>query len=141
MSELWIKGCAVQRILFRDGLVLYLSDYNELVISVPIELTLPTTEHDQSEVITVDPTAITAMQRALFDFAGQQCVTADCAADGTLQLQFGNGDQIVARAAPHHTAWELYGKYHGYAACQPHGRVRIVRHDAEDDYDDAMETG
>ena len=37
----WIRGCAVQRITFRDGLVLNLEDYNELVISTPITLTLP----------------------------------------------------------------------------------------------------
>ena len=34
------------------------------------------------------------------------------------------------------TAWELYGKNHGYAACLPHGKVRVVRHDVPDDSDD-----
>ncbi|EUA35630.1 hypothetical protein I552_6432 [Mycobacterium xenopi 3993] len=30
---------------------------------------------------------------------------------------------------PHRTAWELYGKLHGYAACLAGGKVRVVRHD------------
>jgi len=34
------------------------------------------------------------------------------------------------------TAWELYGKYHGYAACLRHGKVRVVRHDVADDNED-----
>ena len=42
MTEPWIRGCLVQRIMFRDGLVLSLDD-NELVISVPFYLTLPAT--------------------------------------------------------------------------------------------------
>lgn len=141
MSELWIQGCQVQRIVFRDGLVLNLSDYNELVISVPIELTLPSTEHDESEVVWIDPTAISVVQRPLFDFSGQRCVTADWEDDGTLRLKLADGHVIVARAATHHTAWELYGKYHGYAACQPRGRVRIVRHDVDDESDTARQTG
>ena len=39
MTEQWIQGCVVQRIAFRDGLVLNLDDYNELDVFVP--LTLP----------------------------------------------------------------------------------------------------
>ena len=27
----------------------------------------------------------------------------------------------------------MYGKYHGYAACLPHGQVRIVRTDVPED--------
>ena len=42
MTEPWIRGCVVQRIMFRDGLVLNLDD-NELVISAAFHLTLPTT--------------------------------------------------------------------------------------------------
>ena len=141
MSELWIQGCQVQRIVFRDGLVLNLSDYNELVISVPIELTLPTTANDHSEVIWVDPAAVTMVQRALFDFSGQRCASAEWDDDGTLHLRFADGHRIVARAAAHHTAWELYGKYHGYAACQPRGRVRIVRHDVDEDVDGVRQIG
>src|SRR5919112_843794 len=50
MSQPWIPGCVVQRIRFRDGLVLNLDD-NELVISVPFHLTLPATARDDEEVV------------------------------------------------------------------------------------------
>ena len=36
----------------------------------------------------------------------------------------------------HVTAWELYGKYHGYAVCLPRGRVKVVRHDVPDAIED-----
>ena len=32
--------------------------------------------------------------------------------------------------------FEIYGKYHGYAACLRHGKVRVVRLDLPDDEDD-----
>ena len=70
MSEQWIQGCLVQRIAFRDGLVLNLDDYNELVISVPLELTLPATDTDASEVVSLDPRSLRNEVRPLFDFAG-----------------------------------------------------------------------
>ncbi|WP_234796982.1 DUF6188 family protein, partial [Mycobacteroides chelonae] len=37
---------------------------------------------------------------------------------------------------PHHdfdTAWEIYGKYHGYVASLPRGKVRVVRHDVPEE--------
>ncbi|SHX88550.1 Uncharacterised protein [Mycobacteroides abscessus subsp. abscessus] len=37
---------------------------------------------------------------------------------------------------PHHdfdTAWEIYGKYHGYVASLPRGKVRVVRHDVAEE--------
>ncbi len=49
MTEQWLEGCAVQRIMFRDGLVLNFDDYNELVISVPLQLTLPAIETSPAE--------------------------------------------------------------------------------------------
>ncbi len=55
LIEHWIRGCAVQRITFHDGLVLNLEDYNELVISTPITLTLPATANSPVEVVSVDP--------------------------------------------------------------------------------------
>ncbi len=55
MTEPWIRGCVVQRIMFRDGLVLNLDDYNELVISVPFFLTLPQTSRNDEEVVLIDP--------------------------------------------------------------------------------------
>lgn len=55
MTEQWLEGCAVQRIMFRDGLVLNFDDYNELVISVPLQLTLPAIETSPAEVVAIDP--------------------------------------------------------------------------------------
>jgi len=71
LIEHWIQGCAVQRVMFRDGLVLNLEDYNELVISAPIRLTLPATATSPVEVVSVDPNdpaaqLSEAMQAALF---------------------------------------------------------------------------
>lgn len=132
MSEQWIQGCLVQRITFRDGLVLNLDDYNELVISVPLELTLPATGTDDSEVVSLDPRSLRNEVRPLFDFAGQRCTYADWEKDGSLHLGFSDGHRIDVRPDEAHTSWELYGKYHGYAACLPHGRVRVVRHDQDD---------
>jgi Family of unknown function (DUF6188) len=129
MTEQWIKGCLVQRIMFRDGLVLNMDDYNELVISVPLLLTLPAIDSADSEVVAIDPAVIRAEERALFDFSGSTCTHADWDEGGGLQLRFSDGHEIRVNADPHQTAWELYGKYHGYAACLPGGQVRVVRHD------------
>lgn len=134
MSEQWIQGCLVQRIAFREGLVLNLDDYNELVISVPLELTLPATDTDASEVVSLDPRSLRNEVRPLFDFAGQRCTHADWEDNGSLHLSFSDGHRIDVRPEEDRTSWELYGKYHGYAACLPHGRVRVVRHD-QDDFD------
>jgi hypothetical protein len=141
MTEQWIQGCVVQRIMFRDGLVLNLDEYNELVISVPLHLTLPATATEPSEVVVVDPKHITDAERPLFDFAGATCTHADWDDKGSLQLRFSDGHAIEAHADEHHTAWELYGKYHGFAACLPRGQVRVVRHDLAEDEVDQRESG
>ena len=133
MTEQWIQGCVVQRISFRDGLVLNLDDYNELDVFVPLTLTLPAINSDDSEVVTIDPMAIKDAERPLFDFAGSTCTHADWDEDGTLHLRFSDGHAIEVHSDEHRTAWEMYGKYHGYAACLPHGRVRIVRTDVPED--------
>ena len=133
MTEQWIQGCVVQRIAFRDGLVLNLDDYNELDVFVPLTLTLPATNSDDAEVVTIDPTAIRDEERPLFDFAGSMCTHADWDDDGSLHLRFSDGHEIEVHSDEHRTAWELYGKYHGYAACLPHGQVRIVRTDVPED--------
>ena len=129
MTEQWIQGRTLQRIMFRDGLVLNLDEYNELVISVPLDLTLPEITGGAAEVVTIDPAAVRSEHKPLFDFAGSTCTHADWDEDGSLHLQFSGGQHIDVRSDDAHTAWELYGKYHGYAACLPHGRVRVVRHD------------
>ena len=113
MSEPWIRGCVVQRIRFRGGLVLNLDD-NELVITVPFHLTLPATDRDDEEAVLIDPKA-----------------TRD--EDGSLHLRFSDGHEIHVHSDERRTAWELYGKLHGYAACLAHGDVRVVRHDLPED--------
>ncbi|MCV7148107.1 DUF6188 family protein [Mycobacterium riyadhense] len=131
--EQWLEGCAVQRIMFRDGLVLNFEDYNELVISVPILLTLPVIESAPAEVVAIDPNNPADQERPLFDFAGAMCTGVRWNDTGDLHLEFSDGHRIDVRSDEHVTAWELYGKYHGYAACMPHGTLRVVRHDVAGD--------
>jgi hypothetical protein len=135
LIEHWIQGCAVQRIMFRDGLVLNLEDYNELVISTPITLTLPAIANSPVEVVSINPTDPAVQERPLFDFSGATCTDVTWDDAGDLHLEFSDGHQIDVQPDDKVTAWELYGKYHGYAACLPHGRVRVVRHDVPDDSD------
>ncbi|MGV0044621.1 DUF6188 family protein [Mycobacterium colombiense] len=131
MIEHWLEGCALQRIMFRDGLVLNFDDDNELVISVPIRLTLPAIANAPAEVVEIDPNGPADQERPLFDFSGQNCTGFDWFDSGDLHLEFSDGHIIDVPANDHATAWELYGKYHGYAACLPHGKVRVVRHDVD----------
>jgi hypothetical protein len=51
-------------------------------------------------------------------------------------LEFSDGHRIDVPPDDKVTAWELYGKSHGYAACLPHGKVQVVRHDVPDESDD-----
>lgn len=133
MPEQWIEGCAVVRIMFRDGLVLSLDDDNELVIRVPMRLTLPRVGDYSAEVVLIDPLATANAERPLFDFSGRICTGAVWNADGDLHLEFSDGHRIDVPHDEHVTAWELYGKYHGYVACLPQGKVRVVRHDLLDE--------
>ena len=132
MSDPWIRDCVVQRIMFRGGLVLSLDD-NELVIAVPFYLTLPKTATDDEEAVLINPKAMRPVERALFDFAGSVCTYASWDEDGSLHLGFSDGHEIHAHSDGHQTAWELYGKHHGYAACLARGQVRVVRHDLPED--------
>ena len=100
---------------------------------MPLILTLPATNSDDAEAVTIDPKAIKDEERPLFDFAGATCTHADWDDDGTLHLRFSDGHEIEVRGDEHRTAWEMYGKYHGYAACLPHGQARIVRTDVPED--------
>jgi Family of unknown function (DUF6188) len=133
ITEQWIEGCEVQRVMFRDGLVLNFDEYNELVISVPLHLTLPRTSSFPSEVVRINPYALRDEERALFDFSGTVCTYAAWDEDGDLHLEFSDGHKIDVPPNDRATAWELYGKYHGYAACLRHGKVRVVRHDMPED--------
>jgi len=132
MTEPWIRGCLVQRIAFHDGLVLSLDD-NELVISVPFFLTLPATGRDVEEAVLIDPKAVRGEEQPLFDFAGSTCTHAGWDEDGSLHLRFSDGHEIHAHSDDQHTAWQLYGKHHGYATCLANGRIRVVRHDLPED--------
>jgi len=125
----WIEGCAVQRVSLKDGLVLDFDDYNELVISRPFRLVLPTVDKYPVEDVILDPNNVPDVQRPLLDFAGASCTHAECDRDGTLHLKFATGHEIEVRADKDATAWELYGKKHGYMACLPGGEVHTVRHD------------
>jgi hypothetical protein len=133
MTESWIQGCVVQRIMFRDGFVLNLDDYNELVISAPFHLTLPATDTDDEEAVLIDPHAVRTEEKPLFDFSGSTVTHAGWDEDGSLHLRFSDGHEIHAHSDEQRTAWELYGKTHGYAACLPRGQVRVVRHDLPED--------
>ena len=86
--EQWLDGCAVQRIMFRDGLVLNFEDYNELVITAPMRLTLPAIETSPAEVIAIDPNDTADQLRPLFDFSGSTCTGAVCYDTGDLHLEF-----------------------------------------------------
>lgn len=132
VTEPWIRGCVVQRIMFRGGLVLNLDD-NELVIAAPFYLTLPATRTDDEEAVYIDPKVVRNEERPLFDFAGSTCTHASWDEDGSLHLLFSDGHEIHARSNEQLPAWELYGKRHGYAACLPRGRIRVVRHDLPED--------
>ncbi|CQD04477.1 hypothetical protein ACT17_31860 [Mycolicibacterium conceptionense] len=133
MLTQWIECCTVQRVSLHDGLVLNLDDYNELVISGRLRLTLPPVGSYPSEGVMIDPTNVAQHERPLFDLAGSVCTEAWCADNGTLHLRFSRGHRIEVDADPHAPAWELYGKRHGYMACLPGGRVRTVRHDIPDE--------
>ena len=85
------------------------------------------------EVKHVGPQAVSDELRPLFDFSGQTCTHAAWDEDGSLHLKFSDGHEIHVHSDERRTAWELYGKRHGYAACLPHGEVRVVRHDLPED--------
>lgn len=135
MSEAWINGCEVQRIAFRDGLVISLTDYNEVVVAVPMWLTLPPAGEYPREIVSIDPKTILDEERPLFNFSGSTVTHAEWSDGGDLHIEFGDGHEIDVPYSEHHTAWELYGKYHGYVACLPHGKVKVVRHDLAEESD------
>ncbi|RDH76540.1 hypothetical protein DVS77_21140 [Mycolicibacterium moriokaense] len=133
MLNQWIECCMVQRVSLQDGLVLNLDDYNELVISGRLRLTLPPVDSYPTEDVLIDPTNVAQHERPLLDLAGSVCTEAWCTDNGTLHLRFSRGHRIEVDADPHAPTWELYGKRHGYMACLPGGRVRTVRHDIPDE--------
>lgn len=133
MITQWIEACQVLRVSLVGGLVLDLEDYNELVITRPLRLSLPALGELPAEDVIVDPNDVPNYQRPLLNFAGSVCTHATCDDDGTLHVDFSNGYGVMVAADEQFTAWELYGKRHGYMACLPRGRVRVVRHDLPED--------
>jgi hypothetical protein len=127
--EEWLQYCVLERISFRDGVVLDFGDHNELVISAPLRLTLPATETMPDEVVTIDPYDVPPSERPVFDFAGSTCTSVVLDDAGDLHVKFSSGNQIDVSPDERVTAWELYGEYHGYAACLPHGEVQYVELD------------
>lgn len=77
----------------------------------------------------INPLQISVYERPLLNLAGAVCTQAWSGDDGGLHLGFSRGHRIDVDPDEQFTAWELYGKRHGYMACLPHGRVRVVRHD------------
>lgn len=107
MLNQWIECCMVQRVSLHDGLVLNLDDYNELVISGRLRLTLPPAGAYPVEVVLIDPTNVAEHERPLLDLAGSVCTEAWCADNGTLHLRFSRGHRIEVDADPQGPAWEL----------------------------------
>ncbi|CAA0128454.1 Uncharacterised protein [Mycolicibacterium vanbaalenii] len=135
MLTQWIETCSVRRVSLDGGLVLNLEDYNELVISRPLRLSLPALGNYPAEDVMIDPNDVPNRLRPLLNFSGSVCTRSFCDDDGTLHVEFANGYRITVDPDEDFTAWELYGKRHGYMACLPHGRVRVVRHDLPEDDD------
>ena len=132
MYTQWIENLVVQRLSIRGGLVLDFDDYNEIVISCPLLLTLPAVGTYPIEAVRIDPLRIATHERPLLNLAGAVCTQAWSGDDGGLHLGFSRGHRIDVDPDAEQTAWELYGMRHGYMACLPLGRVRVVRHDLPD---------
>lgn len=86
-------------------------------------------ERFPAETVVIDPLQISTQERPLLNLAGAVCTQAWSDDDGGLHLSFSRGHRIDVDPDQQVTAWELYGKRHGYMACLPQGRVRVVRHD------------
>ncbi|EUA30383.1 DUF6188 family protein [Mycobacterium xenopi] len=110
-----------------------LDEYNELVIWGAMPLILPPAGDDIVEQVVTNSNKVPVSQRPLLNFSGSTCTVACYDEDGHLYLEFSSGRRMEVASGEHVTAWELYGKYHGYMACLLRGRVRVVRHDLVDE--------
>ena len=70
MLNQWIETCAVRRVGLDGGLVLNLEDYNELVISRALTLSLPALGNYPAEDVMIDPNDVPDHLRPL-EFFGQ----------------------------------------------------------------------
>ncbi len=139
MYTQWIENCVVQRVSVRDGLVLDLDDYNEIVISCPLLLTLPAFDRYPVEAVRIDPLKIATDERPLLNLAGAVCTQAWSGDDGGLHLRFSRGHSIdvdppIPRKRHGSCTASATATWHAYP---PGGRVRVVRHDLPPDSDDA----
>src|SRR5690606_4740817 len=114
-----------------------LDEYNELVIWGPLRLTVPPVGDCPLEDVVIDPEDVPVALRPLLDFLGSTRTTALYYDYGHLRLKFSSGYWIYVAGDGNRPARELYGKYHGYMACLPRGRVRVVRHDIPGEHDSA----
>jgi hypothetical protein len=128
------RTCPVRRIGLNGGLVLNLEDSNELVTSRPLRLSLPVLGTHPAEDVMIDLDDVPNHLPPLLNFSGSVCTQSSCDDDGTLHVELSNGHRITVDADEDFTTWELYGKHHGYMACLPHGRFRVVRHDLPEDH-------
>ncbi|PQM49160.1 hypothetical protein C1Y40_00622 [Mycobacterium talmoniae] len=106
MYAAWIEDCVVQRVSLHDGVVLGFADYNEVVISRPLRLTLPAVGEFPVEMVLIDPDRVAVYERPLFDLAGTVCTSAWYGDDGALHLGFSAGHRIDVDAEADATAWE-----------------------------------
>ena len=63
MYTQWIENLVVQRLSLHGGLVLDFDDYNEIVISCPLLLTLPAVGTYPIEAVRIDPLRIATHER------------------------------------------------------------------------------
>ena len=88
MYTQWIENLVVQRLSLHGGLVLDFDDYNEIVISCPLLLTLPAVGTYPIEAVRIDPLRIATHERPLLNLAGALCTQAWSSDDGGLHLSF-----------------------------------------------------
>ena len=94
MYTQWIENLVVQRLSLRGGLVLDFDDYNEIVISRPLILTLPAVDRFPVEAVLIDPLRISVYERPLLNLAGAVCTQAWSDDEGGLHLSFSRGHRI-----------------------------------------------
>ncbi|WP_018179558.1 DUF6188 family protein [Jongsikchunia kroppenstedtii] len=126
--NMWMTGLRVTRIGFDDAVLIEGQGHCELVITAPMQMSLPAVGGMPSEVVEIDPTRVIDPQRPLFTFAGKLCTSADYDEDGTLTVEFDSGHRIVVPPLPDAQSWEIYGKAFGYAVCESEGNIRVVLH-------------
>jgi hypothetical protein len=112
---------------------LNLDDYNELVVSGRLRLTLPPAGAYPMEDVVIDPTKVAQHERPLRDLAGSVCTEAWCADNRTLHLRFSRWHRIEVDEDPHAASWGSTANAGKRPACRANGSA--WRHDIPDDAD------